>query len=1107
MLTIRKWSLLLCGILPLVIGNGCSSSNSSSGRHGNNYENLGRFVASYDAETQSFSIRSQADPANRDLDRYALNYDDNSTIIEDQGPPRTDCYITSTSINEINPCVGLVDPDSCTSDWNPTTKILSFYAKIINKTSNTYYNDTDYTFLNGSADHDVTFYAPFYFKLIEVSPVAPATDGLVTAINTNLPDAECGGDGLDLQDVNDDSNGDDRFDCIYPEQAFDPDDDPVDPGWNFTPFVTGSNMTPGEDSGCALFMQFTLSELGSFDLVFDLLAVRDDGSLPSTPNVTSHSDGDYVNTNPITVAGNNCVNGATVYVEGGPSTYSGLCSSGSFSISTTLNANQVNNLSVYQIDTFQRQSAADTLSITHDNVAPTVLSASPANGETQVDVNVNCHFTFSEAMDTTTFSTGTTCSNGTFTLCRGTTFLAGSIAFADNDTQAIYTPTTKPLNTNASHSCTATTGVTDLAGNAVAANYVSTFTTAPTGSEYTDTIPPSIRFAIPYDNSITSPNSAVVIYFNEAIDPTTINNVDATCSNALPNLVVYDFPNGGCSGAGAVAGSFSLNGNGTIATFNPTSPPFNSTSTYMLVAQGCVKDLSGNALPNRQNLAACGIHTFNYNILQFFSPAATADTTAPSLAYVGPVTDATSVPQPVFPFMIFNEPLDPATVISDYFFLNKSGIPSPLPASVVADPTLQLIEFQPGSVLNTTSTAVHALTATGAVTDLSGNQMISPQTSQFTVTSTADTAAPTVASVAPTNVVGSPASCGTAGNYVSKCTSFDVTFSEPMDVSTLNTANVELINFNDGSCSATMKKPAALEISDDGLSVRITPVSSMRSGGACSGNRRRYYVQVSNVKDRAGNSIAATYQSIVYSACVETTVPTVNAVVPATGGTIPANGNWAIFFSEAIDKSTLINSNFVATSCLPFIRSSSDGSIVVMNCYGDLPSNGAMTVVRNVRDYYNGTNNASCEASAGNQMAANQVTTFSVGAVDTTPPTISNLSDVSPQDQSTGVSTAVTPSVTFSEAIDPLSVLATSVFLTDAQGNRVNAMLSFSADAKTVTITPNAALVNNTIYYIIATTAVRDLGGSLNYDGSGGESTSWPNVLRACFGTGTATCS
>ncbi len=1075
-----------------------------------NYGVIGSFVASYDAEFKSLEIH----PANKEFSNidvssmFGLDYNNSTGALN--------CAIKdhSKSPGEINYCMGLVDPDSCSTDYNDVTKVLSFYIRMVNKSNlpnnyNETTNPTGYEYTDTDTyPPNTTFYGPFHFRITGLwgyrendgTPIS----NLINTVNTSLPGADCGSNGLDL--VEDDLDGNGFFDCIYPDETPTMDDD-GDPGWDLTPNISAANMTPSEDTGCVQFMQFVLNENGYFDLGFDLLGIIDDGSpLPATPTISTPSNGDYINTDNVTVSGS-CTSGGTVLVEGGddsgtyPVTTS--CSGSSYSVSVPLNPNQENNLSVYQQVNLPplKQSPSAQVSVVHDNIAPSILGTDPNNAQTGVDRNTNCVFAFSEPMLDTTFDSGTNCSNGTFRMCRGGTFLSGDIEFSGDYTQASYAPDNKPLNANSSHNCKATTGLTDLAGNPLSTEETVTFTTVSTAADFQDTTPPFVVGSYPFDNaSDISPNTLFTIEFNEAIDADTIvgNVIDSNCTDgSIPNVMVFELNSCDYQTAQTVPGTTTLSADGKHAIFTPTNP-LQDDYCFGFVISACIADLAGNTLPSRGERS---IGAYNADILYntydvFFT--GTSDTTAPTLVHVGPITSATDVKQTIEPFFVFDETIDPSTAISDYFFLTKFGYPDPLGAKVRYDTTSQVITIDPSSVLNDTTTARHVQTATGAVSDYDGNQMVAPQTSDFEVSSTADTTPPMVLSVTPDQEwVSSPGSCGTSGNYISKCSTFDVVFSEPLDTTSITSGNIAVYNLAGPTSCTPEVKPAALEISDDAMSVRVVPVNAFRSGGACGGDRRRYYIEIDGVRDRAGNVLSSTYQSTIYTACQESEAPTVTHVVPS-GGNVPRNQTFAVFFSEEMDRSTLTASNVSMNNCTPIINAIKDGTIAMVNCINEMNSGygWSLSVNTNVRDYYHPTNNQSCEADSGNRMSSNHSTSFTVSNYnDTTSPTITS---VSPSDGSTGVSSSIAPVITFNEAIDPRTMIPSTIFLMGEKGDRRSARLSLSTDATQVTITPDQTLPSGT-YYIIATTAVRDLSGGNPYDGDGGENTSFPGVLRTTF--------
>ena len=106
-----------------------------------------------------------------------------------------------------------------------------------------------------------------------------------------------------------------------------------------------------------------------------------------------------------------------------------------------------------------------------DTVPPTVVSSSPATSATGVATNAKIAITFSEAMDPASLSATT------FTVVQGTTPVSGAVSYGALGAVATFTPTAN-LATGTAFTATITTGAKDLAGNALAAPYAISFTTA-----------------------------------------------------------------------------------------------------------------------------------------------------------------------------------------------------------------------------------------------------------------------------------------------------------------------------------------------------------------------------------------------------------------------------------------------------------------------------------------------------------------------------------------------------------------------------------------------------------------------------------------------------
>jgi hypothetical protein len=202
-----------------------------------------------------------------------------------------------------------------------------------------------------------------------------------------------------------------------------------------------------------------------------------------------------------------------------------------------------------------------------DLTAPTVSSALPANNATAVAITSKPTVTFSKAMDATTITAAT------FTLKQGTTVVAGTVSYAGNT--ATFTPTAS-LTANLVYTGTITTGAKDAAGNAIAAAYSWSFTTA-TGV-VAEVTPPTVLAIVPATVATSiALTSNVTATFSEAMTASTISSSTFTVSQ----------------GSTAVAGTVAYSG--TTATFTPTSALV-AGLVYTATITAGAKDASGNAI-------------------------------------------------------------------------------------------------------------------------------------------------------------------------------------------------------------------------------------------------------------------------------------------------------------------------------------------------------------------------------------------------------------------------------------------------------------------------------------------------------------------------------
>jgi len=349
-----------------------------------------------------------------------------------------------------------------------------------------------------------------------------------------------------------------------------------------------------------------------------------------------------------------------------------------------------------------------------DNAAPTVTGTINANGATNVPMNTKVGATFSEGMDPLTIT------NVNFTVKETVSGAAVAGAVSYSGVNAVFTPAG---NLTGSTNYTVTIkggagGVKDLAGNALAADFVISWTT----SALADTSAPTILGTINANNATNVPvNTKVGATFSEGMDPLTVTNVNFTLKETV-------------SGA-AVAGTVSYSG--VNAVFTPAgnlTGSMNYTATIKGGAGG-VKDLAGNAL------AATYVWSW--------TTAAAADSTAPTVNSTVPVNLATGVVINSKINATFSEAMDPLTVTTANFTVKEAISGNNVPGTVSYAGTAAA--FAPLS--NLASGATYTATITTGVTDLAGNAMAAGKVWSFT-TGTAPAAGP------------APVLLGTAGNFV-----------------------------------------------------------------------------------------------------------------------------------------------------------------------------------------------------------------------------------------------------------------------------------------------------------------------------------------------------
>jgi hypothetical protein len=204
-----------------------------------------------------------------------------------------------------------------------------------------------------------------------------------------------------------------------------------------------------------------------------------------------------------------------------------------------------------------------------DTTPPTVLATSPAAGATSVAINVSPTVTFSEPMDPATITTSTV-----RTKVAGSP-VAGVTSYDAPSNTATHNPTVNYANSTVV-TIEVTTGAEDVAGNAIASTYTSTFTTIASP----DPTAPTVASVSPADGATgVGVDEVVVLAFSEALDAATVNDTNVTL----------------LSGPNPVAATVGYTPGGVVVTVTPSAPLAYAAAYTVGVATG-VEDVAGNAL-------------------------------------------------------------------------------------------------------------------------------------------------------------------------------------------------------------------------------------------------------------------------------------------------------------------------------------------------------------------------------------------------------------------------------------------------------------------------------------------------------------------------------
>jgi methionine-rich copper-binding protein CopC len=427
-----------------------------------------------------------------------------------------------------------------------------------------------------------------------------------------------------------------------------------------------------------------------------------------------------------------------------------------------------------------------TTGTTADTTAPTITSVNPANNATGVALNNKISATFSEAMDPTTITAANVIVTGPDTVP-----VLGTVAYVG--TTMTFSPTV-PLAANTLFTATITTGAKDLAGNALASNFVWIFTTGAVA----DTTAPTVTSTNPANLQTNVPiNNTVAATFSEAIDPLT--------------LTAATFKVTGPGGA-AIAGAVNYDASSDTVTFTPSNN-LTATTTYTMTITTGAKDLAGNPLTN--------------NFVSTFTTGTVANTTAPTVTSVNPANLQINVSLNSTVAATFSEAMNPLTITSATFTVTGPGNTS-VTGTLSYNAVTNTATFTP--LTNLASDTTFTVTITTGAKDLAGN----PLTNNFVSTFTTVDVAPTVTSTNPANLQTNVPINDTVA----------ATFSEAMDPTTITTTTFTVTGPGNTPVTGTVTYDAPSDTATFTPSANLAPSTTFTAA-------------INGAKDLAGTPLAA----------------------------------------------------------------------------------------------------------------------------------------------------------------------------------------------------------------------------------------------------------
>ncbi len=220
-------------------------------------------------------------------------------------------------------------------------------------------------------------------------------------------------------------------------------------------------------------------------------------------------------------------------------------------------------------------------------------------------------------------------------------------------------------------------------------------------------------------------------------------------------------------------------------------------------------------------------------------------------------------------------------------------------------------------------------------------------------------------------------------------------------------------------------------------------------------------------KDTTGVAMADDFSwQFTTGSVADTTAPTVSSTVNANGAShVAINTKVGASFSEAMNPLTITNTSFTLK------QTSSGADVAGDTSYSGVNAVFAPASVLAANTQYTATVTTAASDLAGNPLAADYSWSWTTATTaDTTAPLVVL---VNPVESAPGVAVTTSVNATFNEAMDPLTITTANFKVAGVTGT-----VSYNAQSKVATFTPNANLAAGTTYTATVSTAAADLAGN-----------------------------